>query len=108
VNWFRKDEAGKFVWPGFSENSRVLKWVIDRIEGQADAVETPIGRVPTADALDVSGLDLTADELAIALKVDAEEWKAEIPLIEEWFAKLGEKVPTTLKVELDNLRARLG
>ncbi|TCO19094.1 phosphoenolpyruvate carboxykinase [Kribbella steppae] len=108
VNWFRKDEAGKFVWPGFSENSRVLKWVIERIEGQADAVETPIGRVPTQDALDVSGLDMTAEELAIALKFDADEWKAEIPLIEEWFAKLGDTVPTTLKVELDHLRARLG
>ena len=108
VNWFRKDGAGKFVWPGFGENSRVLKWVIERIEGQADAVETPIGRVPAPDALDVSGLDLTADDLDIALAVDAEEWKAEIPLIEEWFAKLGDTVPAALRIELDHLKARLG
>ena len=108
VNWFRKDDAGKFVWPGFGENGRVLKWVIDRIEGQADAVETPIGRVPTPDSLDVSGLNLTADELEVALAVDAEEWKAEIPLIEEWFAKLGDTVPASLRVELDHLKARLG
>ncbi|TWD80847.1 phosphoenolpyruvate carboxykinase (GTP) [Kribbella amoyensis] len=108
VNWFRKDEAGKFVWPGFSENSRVLKWVIDRLEGEAAAVETPIGRVPTPESLDVSGLDLTPEALQVALHVDAEEWKAEIPLIEEWFAKLGDKVPTSLKVELDHLKARLG
>ena len=108
VNWFRKDEAGKFVWPGFSENGRVLKWVIDRLEGQAAAVETPIGRVPTVDSLDVSGLDLSVEALQVALNVDDEEWKAEIPLIEEWFAKLGDKVPTALKLELDNLKARLG
>ena len=108
VNWFRKDEAGKFVWPGFSENGRVLKWVIERLEGTAAAVETPIGRVPTVDALDVTGLDLSTEALRVALNVDAEEWKAEIPLIEEWFAKLGDKVPTTLKLELDHLKQRLG
>ncbi|HET6292468.1 MAG TPA: phosphoenolpyruvate carboxykinase domain-containing protein, partial [Kribbella sp.] len=108
VNWFRKDEDGKFVWPGFSENGRVLKWVIDRLEGQAAAVETPIGRVPTVDSLDVSGLDLSVEALQVALSVDDEEWKAEIPLIEEWFAKLGDKVPAALKVELDDLKARLG
>ncbi|MEU0094558.1 phosphoenolpyruvate carboxykinase (GTP) [Kribbella sp. NPDC006257] len=108
VNWFRKDEAGKFVWPGFSENGRVLKWVIDRLEGEAAAVETPIGRVPTVDSLDVTGLDLSVEALQTALNVDAEEWKAEIPLIEEWFAKLGDKVPATLKLELDNLKSRLG
>jgi phosphoenolpyruvate carboxykinase (GTP) len=108
VNWFRKDEAGKFVWPGFSENGRVLKWVIDRLEGQAAAVETPIGRVPTLDSIDVTGLELSLEALQTALAVDDEEWKAEIPLIEEWFTKLGDKVPTALKVELDGLKARLG
>ncbi|WP_232828369.1 phosphoenolpyruvate carboxykinase (GTP) [Kribbella monticola] len=108
VNWFRKDEAGKFVWPGFSENGRVLKWVIDRLEGQAAAVETPIGRVPTVDSLDVTGLDLSVEALQTALNVDAEEWKAEIPLIEEWFTKLGDKVPAALKLELDTLKDRLG
>jgi phosphoenolpyruvate carboxykinase (GTP) len=107
VNWFRKDGAGKFVWPGFSENARVLKWVIDRLEGKAAAVETPIGRVPTTDSIDVTGLDLSLEALQTALAVDDDEWKAEIPLIEEWFTKLGDKVPTALKVELDGLKARL-
>jgi phosphoenolpyruvate carboxykinase (GTP) len=108
VNWFRKDEAGKFVWPGFSENGRVLKWVIDRLEGHAAAVETPIGQVPTPDSIDVTGLELSLEALQTALAVDDDEWKAEIPLIEEWFTKLGDKVPTALKMELDGLKARLG
>jgi phosphoenolpyruvate carboxykinase (GTP) len=108
VNWFRKDEHGKFVWPGFSENGRVLKWVIERIEGKAAAVETPIGHVPTVDAIDVSGLDLSTEALQVALAVDPDEWKAEIPLIEDWFAKIGDKLPAPLKVELDTLKLRLG
>jgi phosphoenolpyruvate carboxykinase (GTP) len=108
VNWFRKDEAGKFVWPGFGENGRVLKWVIDRLEGKADAVETPIGNVPTIDSIDVTGLDLSTEALETALAVDEEEWKAEIPLIEEWFTKLGDRVPAALRLELDSLKVRLG
>ncbi|HEU4945829.1 MAG TPA: phosphoenolpyruvate carboxykinase (GTP) [Kribbella sp.] len=108
VNWFRKDDAGKFVWPGFSENGRVLKWVVDRLEGRATAVETPIGYVPSTDSLDVTGLKLDTHHLATALAVHDDEWRTEVPLIEEWFAKLGEKLPTTLKVELDTLKQRLG
>jgi len=108
VNWFRKDDAGKFVWPGFSENSRVLKWVVERLEGKAEADETVIGRVPTVDAIDVSGLDLPVQALQTALAVDPEEWKAEIPLIEEWFAKFGDDLPSALRVELDTLKHRLG
>jgi phosphoenolpyruvate carboxykinase (GTP) len=108
VNWFRRDSEGGFVWPGFSENSRVLKWAIERIEGKADAVETPIGYVPTAESLDTDGLDMTEEELAICLKVDAEEWKGEVPQIAEWFDKFGEKLPAVLWTELDGLRARLG
>ena len=108
VNWFRKDENGTFVWPGFGENSRVLKWVIERIEGKAAAVETPIGHVPTTDSIDVRGLDVSSDALEIALGVSEEEWKQEVPLIEEWFAKIGDKVPTALRVELDTLKQRLG
>jgi phosphoenolpyruvate carboxykinase (GTP) len=108
VNWFRRDAEGGFLWPGFGENSRVLKWVIDRIEGQASAVETPIGRVPTPESLDTDGLDLTEDQLAQALAVDVEEWKAEIPQIQEWFEKFGEQLPTVLWTELDGLKARLG
>ena len=107
VNWFRKDEDS-YLWPGFGENSRVLKWIVERVEGTAPADETPIGLVPTQGALDTEGLDLTPEQLAKALAVDPEEWKAEIPLIEEWFAKIGDKVPSTLVSELDTLKARLG
>ena len=108
VNWFRRDANGGFLWPGFGENSRVLKWVIERLDGSAAAVETPIGHVPGEGSLDVDGLGLTADELAAALTVDREEWAAEIPLIEEWFAKIGDSVPTSLRDELDSLKLRLG
>jgi phosphoenolpyruvate carboxykinase (GTP) len=107
VNWFRRDADGGFLWPGFGENSRVLKWVIDRIEGQAAAVETPIGHVPAPGSLDIDGLDLTEEQLAAALAVDVEEWKAEIPQIQEWFEKFGEQLPAVLWTELDGLRARL-
>jgi phosphoenolpyruvate carboxykinase (GTP) len=108
VNWFRRDEEGDFLWPGFGENSRVLKWVVERMEGQAEAVETPIGHVPTPAALDTEGLDMTEDELAQALAVDVEEWKAEIPQIVEWFEKFGDDLPAVLWTELDGLKARLG
>ncbi len=108
VNWFRRGDDGRFLWPGFGENSRVLKWVIERIEGKVEAVDTPIGRVPTAEGLDTSGLDMSAEDLAEVLKVDPEEWKAEIPQVQEWFNKFGEKLPTVLWAELDTLKSRLG
>ncbi len=108
VNWFRRDENGDFLWPGFGENSRVLKWVVERMEGQAAAVETPIGHVPTPDALDTEGLDMTREQVEAALRVDVEEWKAEVPQIQEWFEKFGDKLPAVLWTELDGLRARLG
>jgi phosphoenolpyruvate carboxykinase (GTP) len=108
VNWFRKDEDGEFLWPGYGENSRVLKWVIERINGDAGAVETPIGYVPTPEALDTTGLNMSREALEAALAVDPEEWKAEIPMIEEWFETIGEKTPTILLSELDVLKARLG
>ncbi len=108
VNWFRKSDEGKFLWPGFAENSRVLKWIIERIEGSAAAVDTPIGRIPAPGALDVEGLDMDSAELDAAMAVDAEEWKAEVPGIIEWFEKFGDKLPSTLWNELDALKARLG
>ena len=108
VNWFRRDADGGFLWPGFGENSRVLKWVIERLDGTAAAVETPIGHVPALGSLDVDGLDLTAEQVAAAVAVDADEWRAEIPLIAEWFDKIGDKVPSTLRDELEALRVRLG
>jgi phosphoenolpyruvate carboxykinase (GTP) len=108
VNWFRRDEDGGFLWPGFGENSRVLKWVVERMEGTAEAVETPIGHVPTRESLDVEGLSMSAEALEAALAVDVEEWKAEIPQITEWFEKFGEDLPAVLWTELDGLKARLG
>ena len=108
VNWFRRDDEGDFLWPGFGENSRVLKWVVERIDGQAAAVETPIGHVPAPGALDTEGLDMTDEQLAAALDVDVEEWRAELPQIQEWFEKFGDDLPAVLWTELDGLRARLG
>jgi len=107
VNWFRRDADGDFVWPGFRENIRVLQWAIDRIEGTATASETAIGRVPTAESLNTDGLDLGADDLRIALAVDHDEWRTELPGIEQWFAKIGDKLPTSMHDELEALRERL-
>jgi phosphoenolpyruvate carboxykinase (GTP) len=108
VNWFRRGEDGRFLWPGFGENSRVLKWAIERIEGKATATETAIGYVPTADELDLEGLDTPLADIEAALEVDAEEWKAEIPLIEEWFEKIGDRLPTSMRDELEAMKLRLG
>jgi phosphoenolpyruvate carboxykinase (GTP) len=108
VNWFRRGDDGGYLWPGFGENSRVLKWIAGRIDGTAEAVETPIGFVPAAGAMDLDGLDLPTEAVEKALEVDVEEWKAELPLIEEWLDRVGDKVPAVLWAELDALRARLG
>jgi phosphoenolpyruvate carboxykinase (GTP) len=108
VNWFRRGEDGRFLWPGFGENSRVLKWVVQRLEGTAAAQETPIGRIPTPEALDTDGLDMSEADLAAVLHVDVDEWRAEIPQVAEWFERFGEKLPGVLWAELDALRARLG
>ncbi|MCY7395462.1 MAG: phosphoenolpyruvate carboxykinase (GTP) [Nocardioides sp.] len=107
VNWFRRDEDGGFLWPGFGENSRVLKWVVERIEGRAAAVETPIGLVPAPGSLDIEGLDVTEADLAAALAVKPEEWASEIPQIQEWFEKFGPELPAVLWTELDGLKSRL-
>ncbi len=106
VNWFRRGEDGHYLWPGFGENSRVLKWVIERIEGTAPAEESPLGYLPTVDALDLTGLDVPAEDIAGALAVDAAEWHAELPLIHEWFAKLGDGLPSTMHDELAALEQR--
>ncbi len=107
VNWFRVDNEGKFLWPGFGENSRVLKWVIERLEGSAAAVETPVGHVPTAESLDTDGLGMTDEQIEAVLAVDPEEWRAEIPQIAEWFDKIGDSLPTTMRDELETLKRRL-
>src|SRR5690606_3262540 len=107
VNWFQKDDAGRFIWPGFGDNSRVLKWIIERVDGGGAAVDTAIGRVPTHDALDVSGLGLTDEQVHRLLDVDEDRWRSEIPLIEEHYAFVGERLPTALRDELENLEKRL-
>ncbi len=107
VNWFRRTADGGFAWPGFGDNARVLKWAIERIEGKADAVETPIGFVPTGQALDLTGLDLTHAHVEDAVRVDREEWDAELASIEEWYAKFGDSLPAALRSELDSLKERM-
>jgi len=108
VNWFRRGEDKGFLWPGFGENSRVLKWAIERLEGTAAAEETPIGHVPTPADLDLAGLDAPEQDIAAALAFDADEWREELPLIDEWFTKIGDKLPTSLRDELEALKQRLG
>jgi phosphoenolpyruvate carboxykinase (GTP) len=108
VNWFRRGDDGRFLWPGFGENSRVLKWIFERLDGSAAAVESPVGFHPAAGALDLSGLDVPEADIDAALAVDVEEWKAEIPQVVEWFEKFGDKLPGVLWAELDALKARLG
>jgi phosphoenolpyruvate carboxykinase (GTP) len=107
VNWFRRDSSDRFLWPGYGENSRVLAWVFGRCDGTADGVDTPIGAVPTLDALDTDGLDLPESALAELLKVDAGEWREELPLIAEHFDTFGDRLPGELRTQLDALRARL-
>ncbi|ATL71199.1 phosphoenolpyruvate carboxykinase (GTP) [Nocardia terpenica] len=108
VNWFRRGADGRFLWPGFGENSRVLEWIVNRIEGRAEAVETAIGNVPTAAHLDLDGLDVRTADVDEALKVDAAEWRREIPLIEEWFEFIGDKLPSGVRDEFEALKQRLG
>jgi phosphoenolpyruvate carboxykinase (GTP) len=107
VNWFRRGSDGRFLWPGFGENSRVLKWIINRVEGSAEGVESAIGLAPRAEELDLSGLDLPVSDIEEVLAVRKEEWQAELPLIEEWFTKIGSKLPNALRDELEGLKSRL-
>jgi phosphoenolpyruvate carboxykinase (GTP) len=107
VNWFRKDDEGRFLWPGFGENSRVLAWVFERCAGRADARETPIGLLPTEDGLDTNGLDVSAEDLAELLKVDGELWKAQLPQVHEHYAKFGDDLPQELRAHLETLEERL-
>ena len=107
VNWFRRDADGEFLWPGFGENCRVLKWVVERVAGTADAAETPIGLVPTVDAIDRTGLDLDDDAMTRLLAVDPASWGHEVALIDEHYAMVGDRLPKRLDAELDDLRRRL-
>ena len=107
VNWFRRDEDGRFLWPGYGENSRVLKWVFERVNGSAAAVDTAIGRLPAAGALDLDGLDVSDADMAELLSVDAEGWKAAVPQIEAHFATFGDKLPEVLNAHLAKLASSL-
>lgn len=107
VNWFRRGDDGRFLWPGFGENSRVMKWIIERVEGKANGSTTPIGIVPSAGDLDLDGLDADPSDVNEALAVNVQEWRDELPLIEEWFEFVGEKLPTGVKDEFEALKQRL-
>ena len=107
VNWFRKSAEGDFLWPGFGDNGRVLKWVFERVTGKAEGTETPIGVVPAPGELDLAGLALDQADLDELLAVDVDGWLAEIPLIRSYYAKFGERMPQALVGELDALEARL-
>jgi phosphoenolpyruvate carboxykinase (GTP) len=107
TNWFRKGADGKFLWPGYGENSRVLKWICERVEGTGKAQKTPIGNLPTADALDVSGLNLPADDVKALTSVDADGWKKEVEDVASNYGKFGSHLPKALNEQLDSLRKRL-
>jgi phosphoenolpyruvate carboxykinase (GTP) len=108
VNWFRKDGNEGYLWPGFGENSRVLAWVFRRCDGEADAVETPIGLVPAPGAIETTGLDVSEKDMAELLRVDPEEWKAQLPQVHEHFAQFGDRLPRELREQLEALEERLG
>jgi phosphoenolpyruvate carboxykinase (GTP) len=107
VNWFRKDETGGFVWPGFGENARVLEWIFNRCEGSADAIDTPIGLLQTLDGINFEGLNLSETDIATLLKVDIDGWRSELPLIEDYYRTFGDRVPQALYDELTQLKLRL-
>jgi phosphoenolpyruvate carboxykinase (GTP) len=108
VNWFRKDDAGAFLWPGFGDNIRVLKWIVDRLEGRAGARDTPIGRIPLEDDLDAGGLLMNSAGRDALLKVSLEEWRAEVERIRADYSRFGHRLPAELKEELESLADRLG
>jgi phosphoenolpyruvate carboxykinase (GTP) len=107
VNWFRKNADGEWLWPGYGENSRVLEWVFERVADRSEAVETPIGWVPAPGGIDIEGLDVSKEDMEELLRVDADEWRAEVPLIREHFAKFGDHLPSTLAGAVDELERRL-
>ncbi|WP_395153532.1 phosphoenolpyruvate carboxykinase (GTP) [Ilumatobacter sp.] len=107
VNWFRRDEDGRFLWPGFGENSRVLKWVFERVDGTVDAIDSPIGKLPVPDQLDLSGLDIDQADLDTLLAVDIEGWKGAVPQIREHFDRFGDRLPAELNAAVDQLEAAL-
>jgi len=107
VNWFRKNTGGDFLWPGFGDNGRVLKWIFERVSGKIEGRATPIGTVPAPGEVDLSGLSIDEADVAELLDVDVEGWLAEIPLIREYYERFGEKLPAVLTAQLDALEERL-
>ena len=107
VNWFRRGDDGRFLWPGFGENSRVLKWVFERVDGGSEAIDTPIGRLPTRAALDTDGLDIDEVDLDTILQVESEGWRTAIPQIREFYATFGDKLPAQLNMAVDALESNL-
>jgi phosphoenolpyruvate carboxykinase (GTP) len=107
VNWFRQDQQGKFLWPGYGDNSRVLKWIFERCEGKVHARETPIGRIPEVADFDTTGLDIKGAHVDQLLSVDTEGWRAEVPSIREHFAHFGSHLPEGLSLEVKALEERL-
>ncbi|HEX2126768.1 MAG TPA: phosphoenolpyruvate carboxykinase (GTP) [Thermoleophilaceae bacterium] len=107
VNWFRKGEGGRYLWPGFGDNSRVLAWIFRRCDDEADAVETPIGLVPAPGAIDREGLDLSDEDMAALLNVDPDEWRAQLPQMKEHFAQFGGRLPAELRERLEALEREL-
>ena len=107
VNWFRRDADGNFMWPGFGDNSRVLEWIVRRLEGEAGAVDTPIGRLPITSELDLDGVEVTPQAVEELFAIDTDSWRAEADLTEEYFAQFGDRVPQALRGELAELRDRL-
>ena len=107
VNWFRKGEGGDFLWPGYGENGRVLNWIFERCAGTAKVTETPIGNVPAEGELDISGLDISAEDLDELLRVDVAAWQAELPGIAEYYDQFGDHVPSELREQLASLEQRL-
>jgi phosphoenolpyruvate carboxykinase (GTP) len=107
VNWFRKDAHGRFLWPGFGENSRVLAWIFGRCTGGAEAVETAIGYLPAPKAIETDGLDVSDEDMAELLKVDPNEWTGQLASIHEHFAKFGSRLPQKLRKQLERLEDRL-
>jgi phosphoenolpyruvate carboxykinase (GTP) len=108
VNWFRKDSSGKFIWPGYGENSRVLEWIFRRCDGEADAVESPIGLVPTPESLNTDGLECSADDIEHLLEVNADQVRAQLPQVEEHLARFGDRLPDEVRAQFQALKQRLG
>jgi phosphoenolpyruvate carboxykinase (GTP) len=107
VNWFRKDENGKFLWPGFGENIRIMKWIFDRCDGKAEADKSAVGYLPTKESLDLTSLDIPDKNLNSVLSIDKKEWKEEAKEMENYYQKFGDRLPGELRDELNDLEERL-